>query len=68
MKNFSKSRKNPHKRPLGLLRGEIWIAPDFDAPMKLVEDDEGRMALVPDDSSSSPKTKTRKSSQKSKRS
>jgi hypothetical protein len=67
MKNSSKSRKNPHKRPLGF-RGEIWIAPDFDAPMKLVEDDEGRMALVPDDSSSSPKTKTRKSSQKSKRS
>jgi hypothetical protein len=26
------------KRPLGLFRGQIRMAPDFDAPMKLVED------------------------------
>jgi len=38
MKHSSKSRKNPRKRPLGLYRGEIWMAPDFDAPMKLVDD------------------------------
>lgn len=68
MKHSSKTRKNPRKRPLGFLRGEIWMAPDFDAPMKLVEDDEGRMALVPDSSSSSPKNKARKSSRKRKRS
>jgi len=38
MKHSSKSRKNPRKRPLGLYRGEIWMAPDFNAQMKLVDD------------------------------
>jgi len=67
MKHSSKSRKNPRKRPLGLFRGEIWIAPDFDAPMELVEDDEGRMALVPATPSDTKKKVTaRKSSRKSK--
>jgi len=37
MKRPSKSHKNPAKRPLGLFRGEIWMAPDFDAPMELIE-------------------------------
>jgi hypothetical protein len=38
MEHSSKPRKNIGKRPLGMLRGEIWIAPDFDVPMKLVDD------------------------------
>jgi len=67
MKHSSKSRKDPRKRPLGFLRGEIWMAPDFDAPMELVEDDEGRMALVPAIPSDTKKKATaRKSSRKSK--
>jgi hypothetical protein len=49
MKHSSKSRKNPRKRPLGLYRGKIWIAPDFDAPLMLVEDPEAK-ALTPDKS------------------
>jgi hypothetical protein len=47
MKRPSKSRKNPAKRPLGLYRDQIWMAPDFDAPMKFVEVN-GDMLLVPD--------------------
>jgi hypothetical protein len=31
MKRSSKSRKKLRKRPLGLYRGKIWIAPDFGA-------------------------------------
>jgi hypothetical protein len=38
---MKKSSLNPGqkstKRPLGLFRGEIWTAPDFDAPMELIE-------------------------------
>jgi hypothetical protein len=37
MKRPSKSPKNSAKRPLGLFRGEIWMAPDFDAPMEFIE-------------------------------
>jgi hypothetical protein len=33
MKRSQKSSKKPDKRPLGLFRGEIWMAPDFDAPL-----------------------------------
>jgi hypothetical protein len=40
MKRSSKPRKNGNKRPLGLFRGQIWIAPDFDAPLELVETSE----------------------------
>jgi hypothetical protein len=29
----SKIRKKPIKRPLGLYRGQIWIADDFDGPL-----------------------------------
>jgi hypothetical protein len=47
MKHSSKLRKNPRKRPLGFLRGEIWMAPDFDAPLMLVDDSEAK-ALTPD--------------------
>jgi hypothetical protein len=28
---------NPAKRPLGLYRDQIGMAPDFDAPMELIE-------------------------------
>jgi hypothetical protein len=28
-----KSKKKPRKRELGFLRGKIWIADDFDAPL-----------------------------------
>jgi hypothetical protein len=34
--------KNPSRRPLGLYRGQIWIAPDFDAPLMLVKDPEAK--------------------------
>lgn len=37
MQRSSKPRKN-RKRPLGFLKGQIWMAADFNAPMKLVED------------------------------
>ena len=47
MKRSSKSRKNLRKRPLGLFRGKIWIAPDFNVPMKLVDDYEA-MESAPD--------------------
>jgi len=48
MKHSSKPRKNS-KRPLGFYRGEIWMAPDFDAPLMLVADSEAK-ALTPDKS------------------
>jgi hypothetical protein len=35
MSNQQKS--NSKKRPLGFLRGQIWISPDFDDPWELVE-------------------------------
>jgi hypothetical protein len=41
MKHSSKPRKNSAKRPLGFLRGEIWMAPDFNDPWELVETPEG---------------------------
>lgn len=37
MKRASKPNKDRGKRHLGLFRGEIWMAPDFDAPMELIE-------------------------------
>jgi hypothetical protein len=46
MKHSSKPRKT-RKRPLGLFRGQIWMAPDFDAPMKFIQVN-GDMLLVPD--------------------
>lgn len=42
MKQSQKPRKNTGKRPLGLYRDQIWIAPDFDAPLMLVEDREAK--------------------------
>lgn len=38
--------KKPSKRPLGLYRGQIWIAPDFDAPLMLVEDPEAKRLVT----------------------
>ena len=46
-KSSSKSIQKSTKRPLGLYHGQIWMAPDFDAPMKFVEVN-GDMLLVPD--------------------
>jgi hypothetical protein len=46
MKRSSKSREN-RKRPLGFYRGKIWMAPDFDAPLMLVDDSEAK-ALTPE--------------------
>ena len=40
------SPKKPSKRPLGLYRGQIWIAPDFDAPLMLVEDPEAKKLVT----------------------
>ena len=39
MSNPKKS--NSKKRPLGFLRGQVWMAPDFDDPWELVETPEG---------------------------
>ena len=39
MSNPKKS--NAKKRPLGFLRGQVWMAPDFDDPWELVETPEG---------------------------
>jgi hypothetical protein len=33
MKRSSKLPENPLKRPLGLYRGKIWMADDFDGPL-----------------------------------
>jgi hypothetical protein len=38
--------KNLSRRPLGLYRGQIWIAPDFDAPLMLVEDPEAKARVL----------------------
>lgn len=38
--------KKPSKRPLGLYRGQIWIAPDFNAPLMLVEDPEAKRLVT----------------------
>lgn len=38
--------KNPSKRPLGLYRDKIWIAPDFDAPLMLVDDPEAKRLVT----------------------
>ncbi len=46
-KTSSKAAEQSTKRPLGLYRGQIWMAPDFNAPMKFVEVN-GDMLLVPD--------------------
>ena len=60
MKRTSKPRKTS-KRPLGLFRGQIWIAPDFDAPMKLV-DDLGEIGLAAENKSTpNEKAKAQKS-------
>jgi hypothetical protein len=64
MKRSSKPRKT-RKRPLGLFRGEIWIAPDFDAPMELVES--SKLAALEALKSGAPKkkAKVRRSGKKS---
>jgi hypothetical protein len=64
MKRSSKPRKTG-KRPLGLFRGEIWIAPDFDAPMELVES--SKLAALEALKSGAPKkkAKVRRSGKKS---
>jgi len=36
-KSSSKTAKESTKRPLGLYRGQIWMAPDFNAPMEFIE-------------------------------
>jgi hypothetical protein len=41
MKCSPEARKNG-KRPLGLFRGEIWMSPDFNTPMMLVDDPEAK--------------------------
>ncbi len=46
--------KSSTKRPLGLYRGQIWMAPDFDAPMEFIEVN-GEMLLVPERSSATKK-------------
>ena len=38
-----KSAQKSTKRPLGLYGNQIWIAPDFDAPMELIESAELRL-------------------------
>jgi hypothetical protein len=64
MKRSSKPHKT-RKRPLGLFRGEIWIAPDFDAPMELVES--SKLAILEGLKSGVPKkkAKVRRSGKKS---
>jgi hypothetical protein len=46
-KTSSRAAEQSTKRSLGLYHGQIWMAPDFDAPMKFVEV-KGDMLLVPD--------------------
>jgi len=46
-KSSSKAARKPTKRPLGLYRGQIWMAPDFNAPLELVEAS-GEMGLMPE--------------------
>ena len=33
MKHTPKPRKKLSNRPLGFLKGEVWMAPDFNAPL-----------------------------------
>jgi len=53
-KSSSKTAKESTKRPLGLYRGQIWMAPDFNAPMEFIEVN-GEMLLVPERSSATKK-------------
>jgi hypothetical protein len=64
-KPSSKAAEQSTKRPLGLYRGQIWMASDFNAPMKFIELN-GDMLLVPDRSRAiKKKGKKRKSARKS---
>ena len=56
-----KSRKNPHasklkkpdtKRKLGVLKGQIWIAPDFDETPQDVIDSFWNSKIFPDEDNS----------------
>jgi hypothetical protein len=40
MKHTPKPRKTVSKRPLGFLKGEIWMASDFSAPLEFIESSE----------------------------
>lgn len=53
-KSSSKTAKESTKRPRGLYRGQIWMAPDFNAPMEFIEVN-GEMLLVPERSSATKK-------------
>jgi len=57
-KSSSKTAKESTKRPLGLYRGQIWMAPDFNAPMEFIEVN-GEMLLVPERSSATKKKSKR---------
>ena len=53
-KSSSKTAKESTKRPRDLYRGQIWMAPDFNAPMEFIEVN-GEMLLVPERSSATKK-------------
>jgi hypothetical protein len=55
MKHTPKPRKTVSKRPLGFLKGEIWMAPDFNAPLEFVESSE-LLALRTESSKTAKKT------------
>jgi len=57
MKRASKPNKDRGKCPLGLFRGEIWMAPDFDAPMELIES--AKLSLLEAEASRSRKKKAK---------
>jgi hypothetical protein len=53
----SKTPKKVSKRPLGFLRDEIWMAPDFDAPMELIESE--KLRILEAEASHNRKTKAK---------
>lgn len=62
--SLSSKPKESSKRPLGFLRGEIWMAPDFDAPLELVNS--SKLAALEAEKSGAPKktAKVRRSANK----
>jgi len=65
MKNSSKLRKT-RKRPVGSYRGQIWMAPDFNAPLECIESSE--LLASPAESSKTAKKTIKKSRSEMKRS
>ena len=63
--SISKTKENASKRPLGFLRGQIWMAPDFDAPLELVESSKLAALEAEKSGARKKKAKVRRSAKKS---